>query len=292
MKRYFREIIAALLLIWFAVAGARAETSVWMVKGPKATVFLAGSCHVLRASDHPLPIEFYRAYSASGRLVFEAPMDEMEKTEYLQKLLLSALYTDGSGLKDHLNPAIWDKVQKFCRERSYDCDKYQVFRPWMFSLTLMVAELTKMGVDQSNGVDRVFYRKAKNDGKSLGALETVDEQIGYMTMMDSDTGDALVSETIDELRDLNARFTGILNAWWSGDEDGIAAFSNRELKGYPQLYSTLIVDRNQKWISSIEREIEGPVNTMIIVGVAHLAGPDSVIELLRRHGHQVEKMQK
>ncbi len=292
MKRYFVVLFAVSLWILITAAGAQAESSVWVVKGPRASVYLAGSCHVLRASDHPLPSEFDRAYAASNRIVFEAPPGEMEKPVYLQKLLLSALYTDGSALKDHLDPAVWNKVQKFCRERHYDCDKYQMFRPWMFSLHLTMSEMSKIGVDQNYGVDRTFYQRAKNDGKPLGALETIDEQIGYMTLLDDDTGDAQVSETIDELRELNARFTDILRAWRSGDEAGIVAFSSRELKGYPQLYSKLIVERNKRWIKDIERDIQGPVNTMIIVGVAHLVGPDSVIDLLRRRGYKVEKMQK
>jgi len=292
MKRYSAELFAVSLLILFAAAGVRAESSVWVVKGQKASVYLAGSCHVLRASDHPLPSEFDGAYAVSNRLVFEAPLDEMEKPVYLQKLLLAALYTDGSALKDHLDAAVWKKVQKFCRERNYDCDKYQMFRPWMFSLHLTMSEMSKIGVNQNFGVDHVFYQKAKVDGKSLGALETVDEQIGYMTLLDDDTGDAQVSETVDELRELNVHFTDILRAWRTGDEAGIATFSSRELKDYPQLYSKLIVSRNKRWVNDIEREIRGPVNTMVIVGVAHLAGQDSVIDLLRRRGYKVEKMQK
>jgi hypothetical protein len=162
----------------------------------------------------------------------------------------------------------------------------------MFSIMLTMQELGKIGVEQAYGVDQVFHEKAKKDGKSLGALETVDEQIGYLTMLDGGMGEQQVNETLDELKDLDARLADILKAWRMGDEAGIAAFSLRELQNYPQLYQTLIVNRNQKWIKDIEREISGPVNTMIIVGVAHLAGADSVVDLLRKRGHKVMKVQK
>jgi uncharacterized protein YbaP (TraB family) len=281
-----------LLLVFLTAATGRAESSVWEIKGPKATVYLAGSSHVLRASDHPLPAEFDIAYARSRRIVFEAPLAEMEKPLYLQKLLAAAVYPDGSTLKDHVSPTLWNKVQKFCRERNHDCDKFYIFRPWMFSIMLTMQELGKIGVEQAYGVDQVFHEKAKKDGKSLGALETVDEQIGYLTMLDGGMGEQQVNETLDELKDLDARLADILKAWRMGDEAGIAAFSLRELQNYPQLYQTLIVNRNQKWIKDIEREISGPVNTMIIVGVAHLAGADSVVDLLRKRGHKVMKVQK
>ncbi len=292
MRRYVRMTMLVLLLVFFTVVLVQAESSVWEIKGPKATVYLAGSCHVLRASDHPLPAEFDIAYSRARRIIFEAPLDEMEKPAYVQKLLAAALYTDGSTLKDHVSPAVWNKVQKFCRERNHDCDKFSIFRPWMFSIMLTMQELAKIGVEQAYGVDQVFHEKAKRDEKGLGALETVDEQIGYLTMMDGGMGEQQVNETIDELRDLNARLAEILKAWRIGDEAGIEAFSLRELKSYPQLYQTLIVNRNKRWIKDIEREISGPVNTMIIVGVAHLAGSDSVVDLLRKRGYKVVKVQK
>lgn len=284
--------VSVLLPVLLTAATAWAESSVWEVKGPKATVYLVGSCHVLRASDHPLPAEFDSAYARSGRVIFEAPLDEMEKPLYLQKLLAAALYKDGSTLKDHVSPAVLDKAQKFCRERDHDCEKLHIFRPWMFSLMLTMQELAKIGVEQNYGVDHVFHEKAKNGGKSLGALETVDEQISYMTMMDGGMGEQQVSETIDELRDLNARMADLLKAWRIGDEAGIAAFSQRELNSYPQLYQALIVNRNKRWIKDIEKEMEGSVNTMVIVGVAHLAGTDSVVDLLRKRGYKVVKTRR
>jgi hypothetical protein len=147
-------------------------------------------------------------------------------------------------------------------------------------------------VEQSYGVDQVFHEKAKKDGKTIGALETVDEQIGYLTMMDGSMGEQQINETIDELKELDARLADILRAWRTGDEAGIAAFSLRELQNYPQLYRTLIVDRNKRWIRDIERNISGSVPTMIIVGVAHLAGSDSVVDLLRKRGYKVDKLRK
>jgi len=45
------------LVVFFALIAANswAQTSVWMVKSGNATIYLAGSIHMLRASDHPLP---------------------------------------------------------------------------------------------------------------------------------------------------------------------------------------------------------------------------------------------
>jgi len=105
-------------------------------------------------------------------------------------------------------------------------------------------------------------------------------------------GNEQVSETIDDLWQLGPKITDIVSAWRKGDEAGIEAFNLRELKNYPQLYSMLIVDRNNKWLKKIEDLINGSSDTMIIVGVGHLAGKDSVIDLLRRRGFKVVQLSK
>jgi len=126
----------------------------------------------------------------------------------------------------------------------------------------------------------------------MGSLETVDQQIGFLTMMDAYMSNEQITETIDELRQIKTKGPEILNAWKNGDEAKIEALNLKELKNYPKLYRALIVDRNKKWISDIEGYLNSSVNTMVIVGVAHLVGDDSVVDLLRKRGYKVVKLQK
>jgi len=292
MKQFFWKATLGLTMMLLSAAGAWAESSVWVVKGARATVYLAGSCHVLRASDHPLPVEFEKAYGNARKIIFEAPPGDMEKPEYVQKLMAVAIYADGTTLKEHLTPAVYGKAQKFCKEHNYPFEQYQVFRPWMLSMMLAMQEMQRIGVEANYGVDHYFHQKAIRDGKAVSGLETADEQIGFLSLMDGSTGNEQVSETIDDLLQLNSKIGDILAAWRIGDEAGIEAFNLRELKNYPQLYSTLIVDRNKKWVKKIEALINAGENTMVIVGVAHLAGPDSVVNLLRKRGFKVVQLKR
>jgi hypothetical protein len=291
MKLRLLRIVLALILI-FTAAGVKAETSVWVVKSSQSTVYLAGSCHVLRASDHPLPAEFFSAYQDSRKIIFEAPLGDMEKPEYLEKLMLAATYSDGTTLKQHLSSSAYSKAETFCRERNYPIEQYQSFRPWMLAMTLTMSEMSRIGAESNNGVDYFFNEKAQNDRKMLGSLETVDQQIGFLTMMDAYMSNEQITETIDELRQIKTKGPEILNAWKNGDEAKIEALNLKELKNYPKLYQALIVDRNKKWISDIEGYLNSSVNTMVIVGVAHLVGDNSVVDLLRKRGYKVVKLKK
>ena len=75
---------ALILFLVFTAAGVGAESSVWVASSSKATVYLAGSFHMLRASDYPLPAEFFRAYNDSRKIIFEVPPGETESPEYMK----------------------------------------------------------------------------------------------------------------------------------------------------------------------------------------------------------------
>jgi uncharacterized protein YbaP (TraB family) len=290
MKMNSWRVLALLIVIIFTAPRVYAESSVWLVKSSAATVYLAGSCHVLRASDHPLPAEFHAAYQNSRGIVLEAPPDDMERPEYLAKLMAAAVYRDGTTLRQHISPAAYARVEAFCKKRNYPLEQYQLFRPWMLTMTLMMREMARIGAEPANGVDSFFSKKAKADGKTIGSLETVDEQISFLSVMDESMGDEQIIENIMELEQIDVRGPEILDAWKKGDESRLAWFNLRELKNSPKLYRAMFVDRNVKWLRTIEGYLKRPENTMVIVGVAHLAGQDSVIDLLRKRGYRVIKL--
>jgi uncharacterized protein len=291
MKLRFGRWLAALLLIFIACE-LRAESSVWVVKSALSTVYLAGSCHVLRASDHPLPVEFAYAYQTSRRIVLEAPLSDMEKPEYLAKLAAAAIFLDGTTLRSHISAAAYAKVAAFCKKRGYPLEQYQMFRPWMLSMTLTMMEMARIGAEPSNGVDQFFFNKAAAEGKTIGNLETVDEQIGFLSLIDASMGNEQIIETVAELEKIDMEGPEILAAWKKGDEARIAELNLKELKDYPKLYQALFIDRNKKWLRDIEGYLRGGENTMVIVGVAHLAGENSVVDLLRQRGYKVAKLKR
>lgn len=291
MKKYLLRLIVILLLPFTAVS-VGAESSVWVLKSPKATIYFAGSCHVLRASDYPLPPEFWTAYKDSRKIIFEASQDEMAGAEFQAKLLSASIYDDGTTLKQHLSTKAYAKAEEFCKKHNYQIEALQILRPWMFAMMLTMQEMQKLGAESNYGIDYVFNESARRDGKTIDTLETVDEQIGFLTMLDKGTDNEQIIETIDELEQINIRLADIVNAWRKGDERKTEELSLQDLKNYPKLYSVLITDRNRKWVKNIEGYLQRPEKIMIIVGAAHLVGDNGVIELFRKRGYQIEKLKK
>jgi len=284
--------IVLILFILFTASGVQAGSSVWAVSSSKATVYLAGSFHMLRASDYPLPAEFFTAYQDSRKIIFEVPPGEMEGPEYMGKFLNVAIYNDGTTLKEHITSEAYAKAESFCRERNYPMAQYQLFKPTFFVMTLTALEMNKIGADPKKGVDYFFKDKAVEDGKATGSLETVDQQISILTSIDAGVGSDQILEAIDELGNIEAMLGEHLAAWRKGDEAKMEELYIKGLKRYPKLYQALIVERNNKWVRDIESYLNGSRNAMVVVGAAHLAGADSVVNLLRKRGYKAVKLQK
>jgi uncharacterized protein YbaP (TraB family) len=284
--------VALVLFILFTASGVWAESSVWVVRFSNATVYLAGSFHMLRASDYPLPAEFFRAYNDSRKIIFEVPPGETESPEYMERFLSLAIYNDGTTLKEHITTAAYAKAESFCKERNYPLEQYQFFKPTFLVMTLTVSEMNKIGADPQKGIDNFFKDKAVQDGKATGSLETVDQQISLLTSMDAGLGSDQILESIEELKQIEVMLGELLAVWRKGDEAKMEELYIKDLKLYPKLYQTLIVDRNNKWVRNIEVYLNGSGNTMVVVGAAHLVGADGLVNLLRKRGYKVIKLQK
>jgi hypothetical protein len=55
----------------------------------------------------------------------------------------------------------------------------------------------------------------------------------------------------------------------------------------PDIYEALLVERNKAWLMKIEAMLQTPELEYVLVGALHLAGPDSLLSMLRQRGYSV-----
>ncbi len=68
LKAMLQRLLPCLLLI---PAIAQGQSSVWKISKGAQTLYIGGTCHILRLDDYPLPAEFDLAYAAADKLVLE-----------------------------------------------------------------------------------------------------------------------------------------------------------------------------------------------------------------------------
>jgi uncharacterized protein YbaP (TraB family) len=97
-------------------------------------------------------------------------------------------------------------------------------------------------------------------------------------------------QTLKELEQFETEFEQIVRAWAAGQEKQLRDLLLDNFKEYPDIYAKLISERNRNWLPKIQRHLQGTTKTLVVVGAAHLVGPDGIVELLKRHGYSVEQL--
>ena len=64
----------------------------------------------------------------------------------------------------------------------------------------------------------------------------------------------------------------------------------KSFEDYPKLYDVFVAQRNRKWLPRIETFLRDNDNYLVVVGVGHLTGKDSLVGMLRQKGYKVEQL--
>jgi uncharacterized protein len=269
---------------------AAEKRSLWKIQAKNNTVYILGSIHYLKDRNYPLDPAIEDAFKDAKKLVFEVNLESMEKEAGQQLMLIKGLYADGSTLKDHISEKTYASAEKELKELGVDIAAFNQFKPWLTAITLTALKLQKLGFDPKQGIDQYFYRKAKKENKEIGGLETLEFQLDLFDGMPERTQEMMLAQTLKDISTMEKEVEAIIKAWASGDVKAIESALLKSMKEYPEIYERLVSDRNRGWIPKIESYLSQSENYLIVVGAGHLAGKDSVIEMLKAKGYSVEQL--
>jgi uncharacterized protein YbaP (TraB family) len=100
----------------------------------------------------------------------------------------------------------------------------------------------------------------------------------------------LLADTLNDLDTEMANLSTLAQAWKAGETPTIERIVLQDLKKDPQMYQRLLVARNRNWMPKLEALFSRSGHAFVVVGAAHLVGPDGLIALLQAKGYRVEQM--
>ncbi len=270
-------------------SGIMADSSVWKVSGDNGELLLGGSFHLLGKKDYPLPEEFDRAYGESTYVVLETDMAVVESGKFQQRLMEMMVYPAGTTLEDYLSEDVYKQLEDYCRRQGYPMDMIRTFKPGLVSVTLTVLKMQKMQL-AGDGVDQHYYDQAMIEGKNIGTLETVDEQLSALASMGEGREDDMILNTLRDIESLASVLNDVKNAWRAGDNQRLQEVAMDPMRNeYPGIYQQLIVDRNNDWMPRLEALAATTEVEFVLVGALHLVGPDGLLEQMRQRGYTIER---
>lgn len=278
--------LAALILL-AAAAPAAAEPPVWTVKDADSTILLFGSVHVLPAELDWRPDALDAALARADDLWFETPVDDANAAEATAQAQARGYLPGDQRLSNLLTPEGRARLDRICGRLGISPAGIDRLAPWYADVTLGVVTLMQQGATVTTGVEQTLAAAAP--GAKRRSFETAAGQIAFFA--DAPMADQLASleDTLKQLDEDPGYYDRLIDAWAKGDTraiEDLGVTPMRQASAY--FYDRLIVQRNRQWVESIGERMKGSGRTVIVVGVGHLVGPDSVPALLRARGFKVE----
>jgi uncharacterized protein YbaP (TraB family) len=298
ISRFVLATLAASVFV--APTFAHAASCVWRVTDAKAPFYLVGSIHALSQKDYPLPPSYEQALHDSERLLFE--FDPKQDKALSAQLEAAGTYPKGQDIRNKITPTLlnWLRTHTKYVNRQYDdrnkrfevqvagFDKAMSYKPWYLAMHYGVPGFSD--VSHSWGVDAYLGRRARQMGKQVAGLESVPEHVAVLGGLSDMDSQILLLDRIVYANQTAAEYNRVRAAWKRGDTAGLWASDGRLRKEAFWIEDRLLGTRNRRWLPRIEAELRTGKPTAIVAGALHFSGPNSIVEMLRHHGHTVVQL--
>jgi uncharacterized protein YbaP (TraB family) len=290
LTRLKRALIAAAVLIATGLAArpAAADPALWVIRDEDSTLYLLGTVHVLKPDTVWRTPAIDAALASADELWIEVETDDAAALAPLvrrhgrdpERPLSSKLTADQKARLDAAAVAMGASSADF-----------EPLRPWLAGLQLSMGPLMQVGYDPASGVEARLKALAREAGKPVRTLETLEQQIGFFADLPADAELAFLLSALDEVDSGPAMLDALVAAWSAGDVEALDALMVDQMAAeYPTLYDALLVRRNRNWAGQIQTLLAGEGVAVIAVGAAHLVGDDSVQAQLASRGLRVERL--
>jgi hypothetical protein len=268
------------------------------VTNAKAPFYLVGSVHTLDEDDYPLPAPYEVALKDAKRFLFE--FDPTRQTEFEKKLNAAAKYPPGEDISSKIGAELFAWLQQNIstvnsnprrgkKSQGTGFDNGLGYKPWWIAQHLVDKNAYSNG-SASPGLDDYFLARAQRMGKKIGGLESVDEHVAVLGGLSDRDGEILLRDALTPEKNGAAQLSRMRKAWRKGDTAALWAGDARFRREAPSIAARFVDERNRKWVSRIEAELESGRPTAIVAGALHFSGPNSIVRLLEKRGYKIEQL--
>jgi len=271
-------------------ASPAARPALWKLADADTTIYLFGTIHALPPGYKWRDATLDAAFASADALVVEAVLDrDPAKTS---ALLVGLGRTAGlPPLAERVPAGKREALSTLMARSKLPTAFLDGMETWSAALLLVGVTLGDLGIGAEEGVERRLEAEFGAAGKPIEGLETPEQQLGYFDALPEPAQRDFLATLLDDPEQSRADFQRMLASWSKGDEAGIAQSFDEEIELSPQLREVLLDRRNAAWTEWLARRLDKPGTVLVAVGAGHLAGPGSVVALLKAKGLTVERVQ-
>lgn len=258
----------------------------YRVQKDNQTVYLLGSIHIGDTTIYPLNQKIDVAFEEADLLAVEINIEDINETEASQTMMQQGLYQDGTALSTVVEEEVFNDAVGYLSDVGLNEEMINQFQPWFVTMMLSEVALEKSKLTSENGVDKHFITRANEKKLPIISLESVESQIASISSAPVEEQIESLEITLDSMDIYEEELTQLIRVWRSGSIDVIAQLRDLS-EGSEQLAmderDVLMTDKIEGFLNEDEGE-----TYFVVVGALHLAGENSIIDLLETRGYSVE----
>ncbi|HEZ7986083.1 MAG TPA: TraB/GumN family protein [Ruminococcus sp.] len=277
--------------------------ALWKATDPATghELYLMGTIHIMGEDTVPLPDYIMDVYNKCSGVAVEYDVvslqsDMSQITEYYSKMV----YRDGTKISDHISKETYEAAKKLLTDAGAYNQMLDYYCPGFWISSIQSLAFTKIENMELSGIDADFITKAKNDGKEVVNIETLDIQASVSMGYSDALADFMLRDVTDTYSDakLNAESVAELyNLWAKGDVELMADIEDSETElpeelesDYAEYEDIAIYKRNAGMAEKASEYLKDGKNYFFMVGALHFAGDKGVDDLLEDMGYKVERV--
>jgi len=283
--------IATLGLAGTTLAADSHPLPLWQVSDAQGhTMYLAGSMHMLKQADYPLPKAFDRAFKRSSRLIEELNLNAIPPSKVQKAVVDLAKLPQGKTLADAMG-SHWHETRKLAARAGISLTPYEQYKPWYAALRIASLGFIKAGYNPMIGLDYHFANLAAEHKMPVHGLETLTQQMNFFNQLKMSTQRKYLLQLLKNLPKSSGDLAKLHAAWQTGNLEKMNAMAEKDFSKYPALLKQLLVQRNENWMPTLTDCLVKNRRCFVVVGAEHMAGDKGVLALLEKDGYKVRQLQ-
>lgn len=215
-------------------------------------------------------------------------VDEKALSESSKGLIKAGEYPRGDSLKNHVDPRTYDYLRRLFGLMKVPEEKFSKYRPWCLAMILEAVNM--QGRSDDLGVEGFLTGRARANSKPVSGLESKREHMEIFSGLSDRQSEAYLLLMFIPSDSGSADAKNFMDNWRRGDADAIARDFYHSFRDFPSLAERILAMRNQNWIPKIEKYLTSGQTYFVVVGAAHMGGPNGVLSLLRARGYKIEQL--
>lgn len=305
MLKNYLTMLGLVFLLFISLLGCTEKTDQQPVEGAKgvfyevkngdSNVYLLGSVHVGNSDMYPLHGTIKEAYSNSDYLAVEVDINNLNPMEMMQFISEKGVYQDGSTLKDHIESDLYDELITLLLKNGMPEEEIAMFKPWLIADMVESILIEQYGYSFDLGIDQYFLTKAAEDNKEIISLETLEDQLSLFTILSAESQEESLRSTLFEQEENKEMLENLVIQWIKGDIDSLSELreiDDDEPADLLDFHYALTDERDKEMAEKIDQFLrsEKGETYFVVVGALHLVGENSIVDLLRSKGYEVNEV--